>query len=216
MKRSLGITVVAILFSLSQSAFAQYDDKALEILDDMSSKYKSIPAYEATFTQTLENAQANINEDFSGQITVKGEKFRLSMGGQEIINDGKTVWTYIPEVNEVNIDNYNPQEGEMTPSKVYAAYKEGYKYIYLEEKKIGPKSYDVVDLVPEDKNDPFFKIRLVIDQKGNILKSWTMFDKSGNKYIYDITDFKILDNIKDTFFKFDKDKYNGVEVVDLR
>lgn len=215
MKRSLSIAVV-VLLSLSQTVFAQYDEKALGILDEMSNKYKSIPAYEATFTQTLENAQADINEDFSGKITVKGEKFRLDMGGQEIINDGKTVWTYIPEVNEVNIDNYNPQEGEMTPSKIYAAYKEGYKYIYLEEQKIGPKSYDVIDLVPEDKNDQFFKIRLVIDKKGNILKSWTMFDKSGNKYIYNITDFKILDNIKDSYFQFDKGKYNGVEVVDLR
>lgn len=216
MKRSLGIAVIAALLAISQIAFAQYDDKALEILDGMSNKYKSIPAYEASFTQTLENTQADINEDFSGKITVKGEKFRLNMGGQEIINDGKTVWTYIPEVNEVNIDNYNPQEGEMTPSKVYAAYKDGYKYLYLEEKKIGPKRYDVIDLVPEDKNDQFFKIRLVIDQKGNILKSWTMFDKSGNKYIYDITDFKILDNIQDSYFQFDKGKYNGVEVVDLR
>ncbi len=43
-----------------------------------------------------------------------------------------------------------------------------------------------------------------------------MFDKSGNRYIYDITEFKILNDIKDAFFHFDKAKYNGVEVVDLR
>lgn len=215
MKRSLGL--LAVVFQLtSLSLFAQYDDKALGILDEMSDKYRSIPAYEATFTQTLENQQADINEDFSGTITVKGEKFRLDMGGQEIINDGKTVWTYIPEINEVNIDNYSPDAGEMTPSKIYAAYKNGYKYVYLEEQKNGSKSYDVIDLVPEDKNDQFFKIRLMIDQGDNMLKSWTMFDKSGNKYIYDITDFKVLKDIKDTFFKFEKDKYKGVEVVDLR
>lgn len=208
--------IAFILFLFTQSTFAQYDDKARMILDNMSDKYKSIPAYEASFTQTLENAQADINENFSGKITVKGEMFRLDMGGQEIINNGKTVWTYIPEVNEVNIDNYNPQDGEMTPSKIYAAYKDGYKYVYLEEKKMAGKAYDVIDLVPEDKNDPFFKIRLTIDQKGNVLKSWTMFDKSGNRYIYDITEFKILNDIKDAFFHFDKAKYNGVEVVDLR
>lgn len=215
MKRSLGLLVVIFhLFSLS--LFGQYDDKALGILDGMADKYKNIPAYEATFTQTLENQQADINEDFSGKITVKGEMFRLDMGGQEIINNGKTVWTYIPEINEVNIDNYSPEAGEMTPSKIYAAYKNGYKYVYLEEQQEGGKSYDIIDLVPENKNDQFFKIRLMIDQKAKTLKSWTMFDKSGNKYIYDITDFKVLNDIKDSFFQFDKGKYNGVEVVDLR
>lgn len=215
MKKAISL-IAFILFLFTQNTFAQYDDKARTILDNMSDKYKSILAYEATFTQTLQNTQADINEDFSGKITVKGEMFRLDMGGQEIINNGKTVWTYIPEVNEVNIDNYNPQDGEMTPSKIYAAYKNGYKYIYLEEKKMGGKSYDVIDLVPEDTNDPFFKIRLTIDQKGSVLKSWTMFDKSGNHYIYDISEFKILNDIKDTYFHFDKAKYNGVEVVDLR
>jgi len=215
MKRNL-VFLIAIFLMSSQTVFAQYDEKAMEILDAMSDKYKSILAYEATFSQTLENKQAAITEDFSGTITVKGEKFRLDMGGQEIINDGKTVWTYIPEVNEVNIDNYDPSEGEMTPSKVYAAYKDGYKYVYLEEIKENGKTYDVIDLVPEDKNDPFFKIRLMIDKNENMLKSWTMFDKSGNQYIYDITEFKVLKEIKDSYFQFDKSKYNGVEVVDLR
>lgn len=215
MKKILGI-IVAVLAFLSQTALAQYDDKALAILDDMSEKYKNITAYEATFSQTLENKQAAINEDFSGKITVKGEKFRLEMGGQEIINDGKTVWTYIPEVNEVNIDNYNPGEGEMTPSKIYAAYKDGYKYVYLQELKENGEVYDVIDLVPEDKNDPFFKIRLTIDQNEDLLKGWTMFDKSGNQYIYSITEFKALTDIKDAYFQFDKSKHKGVEVVDLR
>lgn len=215
MKRSLLLLVVVFhLFSLGLSA--QYDDKALAILDEMSDKYRNIKAYEATFTQTLENQQADISENFSGTITVKGEKFRLNMGGQEIINDGKTVWTFIPEINEVNIDNYSPEAGEMTPSKIYSAYKNGYKYVYLEEQKDGAKTFDIIDLVPEDKNDQFFKIRLKIDQGDKMLKSWTMFDKSGNKYIYEITDFKILNDIKDSYFKFDEGKHEGVEIVDLR
>ncbi len=215
MKGSLGLLVVVFHLS-SLSLFAQYDDKALGILDKMSDKYKSISAYEASFTQTLENTQADINEDFSGTITVKGEKFRLDMGGQEIINDGKTVWTYIPEINEVNIDNYSADAGEMTPSKIYAAYKNGYKYVYMEEQKNAGKSFDIIDLVPENKNDQFFKIRLTIDQQDNMLKSWTMFDKSGNQFIYNITNFKILNDVKDSFFQFDKNKHKGVEVVDLR
>lgn len=208
--------LVVVFFAFSQAVSAQYDDKALVVLDAMSEKYQKIPAYEATFVQSLENTQEQVNENFEGEITVKDEMFRLKMEGQEIINNGSTVWTYIPEVNEVNIDTYDPAEGEMTPSKIYSAYKEGYKYVYLKEKKIDGKTYDVIDLVPENKNNLFFKIRMLIDQENKMLKGWTMFDRNGNKYVYEITNFTVKDSIPDSYFEFDKSKHKGVDVIDLR
>lgn len=210
------VSVLFVCFAFIQAASAQYDDKALAILDAMSEKYQKIPAYEANFIQALKNPQEEVNENFEGQITVKDEKFRLKMEGQEIINNGTTIWTYIPEVNEVNIDNYNPEEGEMTPSRMYSAYKEGFKYVYLEEKIIDGKTYDIIDLVPENKNDQFFKIRMVIGQEDKMLKGWTMFDKNGNRYVYQITNFNIKEDIPDAFFEFDKNKHAGVDVIDLR
>ena len=27
---------------------------------------------------------------------------------QEVINNGSTIWTYLPDAKEVNIDNYDP------------------------------------------------------------------------------------------------------------
>src|SRR5690349_5545851 len=90
------------------SVHSQYDPKALEILEAMSKKYKAIEAFEANIAQTLTNDVEKINEEMKGKITVKGEKFKLALPEQEIINDGATQWTYLPEAKEVNIDNYDP------------------------------------------------------------------------------------------------------------
>jgi outer membrane lipoprotein carrier protein len=214
MKRNLFFIV--LFFAFAGNGFAQYDSKALDILNAMSAKYKSIPSFKAKFTYTLNNVQEGLNEDFEGDITIKGDKYRLKMGGQEIINNGKTVWTYLPEENEVNIDNYDPKSGDITPTSIWNAYKKGYKYMFLEEKNEGGVVYEIVDLVPEDKNMQFFKIRLQIAKKERTLKNWTIFDKNGTKYIYSIKEFNPNIAVEDNFFTFDKSKYKGVEVIDLR
>ncbi len=198
------------------AAKAQQDSKALETLDAMSAKYKSIPAYTAKITSSLINETDGINEAFKGDITVKGDKYKLKMPEQEVINNGDVVWTYLPDVNEVNIDNYYPEEEEITLSNIYSVYKKGYKYLYLKDVTENNVSCEVVDLIPEDRNSQFFKISMNIAKKDKSLQSLTMFDKSGNKYKYTITDFTPSANVKDSFFAFNKDKYPGVEVVDLR
>jgi outer membrane lipoprotein carrier protein len=214
MKTKLFLFVIFIAFAVQ--GFAQYDKKALDVLNAMSAKYKSIPSFKANFTYTLSNSQEQLNENFEGDITIKGDKYRLKMGGQEVINNGKTVWTYLVDENEVNIDNYNPQDGDITPTSILNAYKKGYKYIFLEEKTENGVVYEVVDLVPEDKNAQFFKVRLQIAKKDKTLKNWTIFDKNGTKYTYSIKEFNPNVNVEDSYFTFDKSKYKGVEVIDLR
>lgn len=196
--------------------FAQYDPKALETLDAMSKKYKSIPAFEANLSYTLTNDVEKINEEFKGKITVKGDKYRLVLPEQEVINNGTTVWTYLPEAKEVNIDNYDPNSDEINPSKIYDTYKKGYKYLYLQDKTEGGVLCEEIDLVPEKKDAQYFKIKMFISKKDKSIQSFTMFDKSGNRYKYILTKFNPNATVADSYFTFDPKKYPGVEVIDLR
>lgn len=205
----------SILFS-AVSAFAQYDPKALQILDAMSKKYKAIPAFEANISQTLTNDVEKISEEFKGKITVKGDKFRLVLPEQEVINNGSTIWTYLPEAKEVNIDNYDPNSEDVNPSKIYEIYKKGFKYLYLQDKSEGGVMCEEIDLVPEKKEAQFFKIKMFISKKDRSIQSWTMFDKGGNRYKYTISKFNPNVKVEDTYFTFDQKKYPNVEVIDLR
>lgn len=207
-------TVLFILFALP--GFSQYDPKALEILEAMSKKYKSFSSFEANITSSLTNETEGIKEEFKGKITVKGEKFRLVMDDQEIINNGTTVWTYLPAAKEVNIDNYDPNSDEINPSKIYEVYKKGFKYLYLEDATEGGVLCEVVDLVPEKRDAQYFKIRMNISKKDRSIQSWTMFDKGGNKYKYAITKFTPNVAVTDNYFIFDPKKYPDVEIIDLR
>lgn len=212
----LSIKLFTALFFIASYAFAQYEDKARGILDAMSNKYQEMGAFKSDFTYTMENSTEAINEDFSGEIFVKGDKFRLKMGGQEIINDGETVWTYLEDVNEVNIDNYNPDEGDISPSEIFNAYKRGFKYKYIEEETIDGHTYHVIDLNPENTDNQFHKIRLHIDKSDNSLKMWKIFSKDGTHYTYKISNFNSEAQIANSLFTFDTSQHKGVEVIDLR
>jgi outer membrane lipoprotein-sorting protein len=205
-----------VLLLLSVSSFAQYDPKALQILEAMSDKYKAISAFEANIAYTLINEVENISEEFKGQITVKGDKFRLSLPEQEVINNGSTIWTYLPAAKEVNIDNYDPGSEDVNPSKIYDIYKKGFKYLYLQDRSEDGVLCEEIDLVPEKKEAQFFKIKMLISKKDKSIRSWTMFDKGGNKYKYTIAKFNPNVKVEDSFFTFDPKKYPGVEVIDLR
>ncbi|HEX6889303.1 MAG TPA: outer membrane lipoprotein carrier protein LolA [Chryseolinea sp.] len=198
------------------SASAQYDPKALEILDAMSRKYKSIPAFEANITCNLSNDVDKVNEEFKGRITVKGDKFRMVLPEQEVINNGATIWTYLPEAKEVNIDNYDPSSEDINPSKIHEVYKKGYKYLYLQDKTDGGVMCEEIDLVPEKKDAQYFKIKMFINKKEKTVQSFTLFDKGGNRYKYTVSKFTANAKVDDSFFTFDPKNYPGVEVIDLR
>jgi outer membrane lipoprotein carrier protein len=213
--KKIALGLLAICLHLG-AAYAQQDPKAAETLDAVSKKYQQIKSFKAKFTYSLESPTAGINETSEGEIVVEGQKFNLKLSGQEIINNGTTVWTYLKESNEVNITNYEPGEEDITPSRIYTIYKKGYKYAFLQEKQDGGKVYEVIDLIPEDKNNQFFKVRLEINKKDKTIRSWKIFEKNGNRYLYVVKSFIPDFKVDESFFSFDKSKYKNVEVVDLR
>lgn len=198
------------------AASAQQDPQAAKILNAMSQKYKSMKAFKADFAQTLENSSAKVKETMNGKVVVSGDKYRLGISGQEIISDGKTMYTYLKDANEVTITESDPEAEAMAPSRIFDMYKKGYKYSYVgPETKDGVK-YDVIELSPEDRKNPIYKVRLYISQKDKTLKSWQMFRNNGNRYTYTISNFQANPALATDAFTFNKAKYKGVSVVDLR
>jgi outer membrane lipoprotein carrier protein len=211
------IPILLALFLIAPLANAQQDPRAGKILDAMRTKYQSMKAFNAVFTQTLENPSSKIKESMQGDITVSGEKFRLKLKDQEIINNGTTIWTYMKSENEVNISDNDPDDQQMSPNAIFTLYQKGYKYAFTEEIREGGQTYNVVELAPLDKNNSVYKVQIQINKKDNSVKSWKMFRNNGNRYTYTIKDFNPNPGGVDAnYFAFDKSKYKGVKVIDLR
>ncbi|MEJ0033159.1 MAG: outer-membrane lipoprotein carrier protein LolA [Bacteroidota bacterium] len=66
-----------------------------------------------------------------------------------------------------------------------------------------------IDLVPDKKDAQYFKIKMMINKKDKSIHSWTMFNKSGDRYKYTITKFIPAVKVEDGFFVFDPKKISG-------
>jgi outer membrane lipoprotein carrier protein len=95
-------------------------------------------------------------------------------------------------------------------------YKKGYKYRFLEDKLINGATHEIVELNPEDTKKKFFKVKIEINKKDRTVRSWQIFEKNGNRFTYLVEQFTPNIAVTDANFNFDKAKYPGVSVEELR
>lgn len=216
MKKLIGILSLG-LFTMTQPVLAQTDAKAKSILDAATQKVNSLKSLKANFTLNLASANGKTKQSKSGTFYMKGSKYRISIQGQEIISDNKTVWTYIKESNEVQINNYNPSEQTISPTKLITNfYDKEYKYKYAGTKKSGTKTCDAIELTPINTSKQFSKVEVLVDKASGTIAGGSITEKNGNRYTYTISNFAGNAAVDDKLFTFDPKAYKGVEVVDLR
>lgn len=209
----LSLLIVATSAGLVQ---AQNDAKSREILAKMSKQYRSFSSMSADVSFTIDNPQAKIKEVQKGKVLIKGDKFSIDFGDQKLMTDGKTLWGYLKDMNEVTISDYEPEPDELSPTTVFTIYEKGFESYYLNSSQHEGVAVHTIDLTPTDKGKTFFKIRLLVDQQRLQIIQATVFDKNGAKYTYRIKNFVPNQALTDADFVFNKAKHPGVEVVDMR
>lgn len=203
---------------ISYSTYAQTDERAKAILAEVSKKYRSYDIVKADFTFTLDNKQSNTKNSQQGTLYVKANanKFKVAMSDQELISDGKSQWTYLKKDREVQVSDVDNSGDALNPAKIFTIYEKGFKNLYTGERKVGVKTYQMIDLSPMDTKRSYFKIRLSIDKTAKQIANVLIFDKNGNQYTYNVKAFIANVKVPETIFTFDPKKYPGVEVVDFR
>lgn len=219
----MGVIMCGMVFSsMAQTkvpvgSLGQNDPKAKVVLDNVSKKFKSLKTVIANFILKVEGANNSVADSKKGSVYVKGAKYKVVMGEQEIISDNKTSWTYAKDVNEVTINNVDQSNTSMTPAKIFTNfYDKDFLYRLTGESTEKGKVLQNIELTPTDKSKTFFKVLVDIDKKNSTLARMRVFEKNGNKYTYEISSFQPNGAVKDDMFTFDAKKYPGVEVVDLR
>lgn len=213
MKR-LSTAMLLCLFLLN--AYSQNDPKAQEILKGVSAKYKSYKTISASFKLNLLDKKTNKAQIQNGTVTLKGSMYRLTLADQDVMSDGKVMWTYLKESNEVQISEAETKSEGITPTNIFTMYEKGFKTKYKGEKKENGKDLQLIELFPEDNKKNYIKILISIVKADKYVNSAQVFDKNGNIYTYSITKFSPDAAVTDDTFTFNKAKYPGVEVVDLR
>ncbi len=220
MKKRLPIFVlffISIISNAQNKGLGKNDPEAKKILDAVSTKFKSYKAVQATFSVQSENAAGKSIGSKTGTVIMKGNKYKISVTGQDIYCDGNSVSTYDKASNEITITKVDPSANTITPQKLFTNfYDQDFLYKLNGDKVEGGKNLKEIELTPTDKGKPFFKVLLYIDAVANTIIKTKLFEKAGNKFTYAVKSINGTVKITDNQFGLDTKKYPGVEVVDLR
>ena len=187
------------------------DDKANDILKQLSENTRSYETMDVDFDFNFVNLSQDINEAQKGNIKIHKNKFRLNLNQQLIISDDSTQWIFLKESNELQIMEYDSEDDMLSPNKLFTIYENGYKSNYVET----TESNHIIDLFPIESNE-FKNIQIQVDINKIQLKKIILFDKNGGSFSYVITRFETNNDLASKLFKFNVEDYNDVEIIDLR
>ncbi len=216
--------LVAFKLASAQEKPKTYSDDESEIfLQKVSARYAAFKTIKADF-QLLSiqpkvkptDSEAKLTDTITGSIALKGEKFRISMKGQEIFCDGKNLWTYSAADKEVQISFFEESDEVFSPAKIFSFYKDGYSHQMKERKTFNGKRVAVVELSPVNKKVSYFKIDAGFDEGNMNLLEAKVFSKNGMRLIYQVLKEKPNAELADDYFFFDAKKFPGVHIEDLR
>ena len=223
--------LLALLSCITHLAWA---GPAYEMAADLLDRIGESKNFQATFTyHTQTDQEEPPKEKLIGSITVQGPQYRLSMGGQEIVSDGTTVWNYLPDANEVQINAYDPEQGASIPWLLFTNWRQNYEFHDLSVQNIYSKrggyykcdngTYDIyhtVTIVAKDPENTIRKLAIMGNRDTMLvrldIKRLEVLDSNKNRHCFSITKFKTDLALDDAFFKFIPENYADIEVIDMR
>ena len=216
MYRKIFFSLFLLFFLISSISAQQNPALAKQIIQNSVNKSKSYKSTKVEFRYILENKMDSIKESQSGTFYLKEGNFKLTFSNQVIICDKKNVWTYLKDANEVQINTYNPSELEINPNEIFTMWETGYIYGYIGDQVVNSKAVYAIELSPNDKNLPFFKVKLYIDKvTKNVIRMQTFYKNSAT-VTFDIKSIVPDIEILEGFFFFNTSSYPGIHIVDLR
>lgn len=217
----LSLNLAAQLPQIPQSAQttqrAQNDPKALEVLNKASAAYNKAGGVKAGFTVKIIAKGGTLKDNLSGNIQLKGSKFKLETGDMTTWFDGTNQWVYMQSNNEVNLSKPNSKELLMiNPVNVFQLYQHGYNSKLLADKVENGKKYFQIELKPYTKTENTQSILACFDKSSYRPVSIiiTNKDKSGSRI--SIGSYLTGQAYSDGLFAFNPKDYPNTEVIDLR
>lgn len=207
-------TIFVISILIAGITLAQ-SKKAEQIVEDITRKTQSYASVEFEFTFTYEDPGNGEDVSEQGVLLISGDKYILDIEGQKVICDGKTMWTYIADAWEVQINTIEEDDESITPSKLLTTYNENYKAKLEKEFTREGVNYQKIELKPEE-GKKWVKLDLIVNADSEQISSITIHDKNGGKISYSIDKITPNKEVTDADFIFNPADYPDVEVVDMR
>jgi len=207
MKKIVLFFIVAI--GLVNVSFAQ-SGNAKAILEKVSDKLKNNNGITASFSYTTKDKKNVVRGTKKGIIYIKGQKYYLKQGSNEIYNDGSKSWNFNGE-SEVTVSDVDNESQSFTPQKFISnVYDKDFDYDLVSS----AGSYYEIAMTPIDKRRNYKLVTVYVDKAKDLVTKAKITDKADNTTELTLTNINTNANIPDSKFTFDPKAHPGIEVIE--
>jgi outer membrane lipoprotein carrier protein len=185
-------------------------------MDKVEKKY-AVAGFSACFVQKSTLKAMNITDSASGKITVKRPgKMRWEYEEpdiQIIVTDGKNLWVYRPDDNQVMIGEFPSFFGDGKGASFLSDIRLIRQKFNITLENTDSNDYYILKLLSVKKTNDLSYINLSISKKTFHLEEIVTYNSYGDETQIKLIDIKLLENIDDSIFNFDIPY--GTEVLEL-
>ncbi len=209
----LAIFVLLLIFS----AQVQAGDNLDSVLDGIQKKYEKIDSFYALFVQESEVKALDKVQKAQGEVWFKKPgKMRWNYNTpnmDQIVSDGKTLWFYDEEedqVIETPLNQVSDTQSSTTLLSGLGNIKELFKASFSTSEDIKPNGNYLVDLFPKS-DEEYNKVTIAVDKKDMMVNTLYLYDAFGNLTVMKLEDIKVNAKVDDALFDYKVP--SGAEVI---
>ena len=189
-------------------SISQTSNQAENLLNLASKQMESYNNIEFEFSYILNNRIENINQESSGQVTVAGEKYKLNFLDATQLFDGKSLYTIVPENEEITITKTQEVEDfGINPRELLQFYKNGYDYHWDISQRVKGKNIQFVKLIPVKEDGETEFLLVGIDTKQNHIYKIIEIGYNGTTTTLTINNMNVNSSLPENFFVFEEADY---------
>jgi outer membrane lipoprotein-sorting protein len=206
--RTKNIIASLLLLFVAQAVKAQNNaDAIVRVLIDQIKSHKNV---EMIYNYQLSSDGKNLGEAEKGHAWLQGEAYKIELQEQQTISDGKTIWSYLIDDEEVMVSN-TTEGTDNTPLKLLTSLDKNYAATLT-----GIDAQGMASIELANPKGQYKRVTLKINTKKTELKSADIYMEDGSKIVVNVEEMKYDQKLDDNFFTFDTKKHPKVDVIDMR
>ena len=201
------LIVGLVLLLAAQAVSAQNDAEAIIRL--MVNQMKAHKNVEMSYKYQV-NSEGLTTDPQQGKAWLQGEAYKVEMVEQQIVSDGKTIWTYLVDDEEVMVSDAS--EGtDNTPLKLLTSLDESYVATLTNMDAQGNATIELANPKGQYK-----RVTLKANASKLVIKSLDVYLEDCSKLMITIDEMKFDQELGNKFFIFDTKAHPNVDVIDMR
>lgn len=199
-----------ILLFMAAVVSMQAAGNADAIINQVVKTYRAANGISVNYIITADQGQT------SGNIAMRGEKFRMLSADLKCWYNGTLQWSYTPVTEEVNITQPTAEELQMVnPYSIISSFRQSFSTQLL--KSATASNHEVQMLPKNGKATDIKSVRLTINRTTSLPVKIIFELKDRSSVIVTLSNYKTQQNFPDNTFVFNKAMVPaGTPVVDLR